>query len=94
MTFLPQSGAIGAYLRLCLVPMNNIRSDFPVGTFLANIIGSWILAAVVTLAKLGVDYNDQLSQSFLYGLEIGYATFFRPGIYFATYHLPLCDLSL
>lgn len=65
------SGAIGAYTRLGLSSFNTMREEFPVGTFAANIIGSWIHAAVIVLAKLGVDYNEQLTQKFLYGVAWG-----------------------
>lgn len=70
--FAALSGAIGAYFRLGLSSMNRMREGFPLGTFAANVLGSWIEASVLVLAKLGVDYNEQLSQQFLFGMAIGY----------------------
>eukprot|EP01041_Mallomonas_annulata_P000870 gene870-1694_t len=65
-------GAAGAYVRFLLSRLNPWNKEFPLGTFVANISGTWILAAVTSLSKFHVEYNDIHVQSLLYGLSTGF----------------------
>ena len=45
---------------------------FPWGTFIANMVGTWVLALVMALAKFSVSYHDHLSLAVLYGMATGF----------------------
>lgn len=66
------TGSLGAYLRVRLAVYNSTYDTFPVGTFVANITGSWVLAIVAIISRLGTDYHDKLNQAFLFGMEQGF----------------------
>lgn len=75
--FLPHSfhivfGICGAYLRYLLSDLNAIYPSFPVGTFTANVLGTWIASVIVTLSKFVIEYYDLELQSVLYGLLTGF----------------------
>jgi CrcB protein len=48
------------------------RGLFPLGTFAANSIGSWALAAAIAASKERTSYHDIFTQSILYGLATGF----------------------
>jgi len=63
---------IGAYLRYLLsITLNPRFPTFPLGTFIANVLGSWLLAAFITIAKYGVNYSNHGALGVLYGLCTG-----------------------
>jgi fluoride ion exporter CrcB/FEX len=47
-------GAVGAFTRLRLSALNARSPEFPVGTLLANALGTWILAGVAAAARLAL----------------------------------------
>jgi hypothetical protein len=51
-------GFVGAYMRYTLSKLNPLTPSFPIGTFIANIFGTWVLAVIVVLSKFVVDYHD------------------------------------
>ena len=61
-------GPIGAMLRMLLSRFNN-RTSIPLGTFLANSIGSGILFLLVLSRNLGV---SSLSCEYFFGAEVGF----------------------
>lgn len=65
-------GAIGAYLRYQLSKLNVKYVNFPLGTFIANVIATWLLAVWTLLAKFEVDYNRIGTMAVLYGLSTGF----------------------
>jgi fluoride exporter len=65
-------GICGAYLRYRLSELNAISPTFPFGTFTANVLGTWIAAAIVTLSKFAIEYYNVRLQSVLYGLLTGF----------------------
>jgi len=48
------------------------RGRFPCGTFAANMLGSWALAAAMAAAKFGVSYHALDAQAALYGVVTGF----------------------
>ncbi len=68
-------GAAGAYLRYKLSRLNSIESlknHFRLGTFVANVLGTALLAVVMILSKLHVSYHDDIRKNVLYGLSTGF----------------------
>lgn len=65
-----------AWPPLCCAPLHRAlgsdRGCFPLGTFTANAIGSWVLAAALAASKLGTSYHDIPAQAALYGLATGF----------------------
>ena len=56
-------GACGANLRFQISASLNPRNkNFPLGTFIVNVLGSSVLAVVTTVAKFAVEYNDLSTQ--------------------------------
>lgn len=51
-------GCFGAYLRYQLSFLNNQFINFPIGTFIANIFGTWFLAVLTLLSKFVVEYYN------------------------------------
>eukprot|EP01031_Cornospumella_fuschlensis_P034335 gene34335-41562_t len=72
LTYTAVLGVAGAYLRYQLSFLNPIYKSFPIGTFIANVSGTWILAVLVVLSKFTVDYYDTETQAVLYGLGTGF----------------------
>lgn len=65
-------GAMGAYLRHQLSPLNNIRPNFPIGTFVSNILGTWLFAVFTAMSRFAVGYYDVASQAVLCGMCRGF----------------------
>jgi fluoride ion exporter CrcB/FEX len=65
-------GIAGAYLRYSLSFLNQRWPNFPIGTFAANIAGTWIVAATTTVSKFGVGYYNVDVQAVLYGITYGF----------------------
>jgi fluoride ion exporter CrcB/FEX len=65
-------GIAGAYLRYSLSFLNQRWPNFPLGTFIANIAGTWIVAAITTISKFGVGYYNVDAQAVLYGVVYGF----------------------
>jgi fluoride ion exporter CrcB/FEX len=65
-------GFVGAYLRFVLSKLNPKYPTFPLGTFIANISGTWLLAAFTALSKFSVDYYDTSMQAVLYSFSVGF----------------------
>ena len=47
-------------------------SEFPLGTFVANIVGTFILAGAMSLSKFVLSYHAMQLQSLLYGVTTGF----------------------
>lgn len=62
----------GAYLRFLLSDLNLISPSFPYGTFIANVLGTWIASIILVISKYVVDYYRIKLQSILYGILTGF----------------------
>jgi fluoride ion exporter CrcB/FEX len=71
-TYTAVLGFAGAYTRYWLSQLNLLYPKFPVGTFIANITGTWLLAMFTVISKFSVDYYDTSLQYLLYGLSVGF----------------------
>lgn len=65
-------GICGAYLRYLLSQLNPFFPKFPIGTFIANTLGTWLYAMFLTLSKFYVNYYNIDIQSILFGLNYGF----------------------
>lgn len=66
-------GGAGAYSRFLLSLALNARvRHFPLGTFVANVAGTWLYSAVGALARFVVHYDDTAAMSLLFGIDIGF----------------------
>lgn len=67
-------GMVGASVRyrLSLVNQHPSHSEFPIGTFAANILGTWILAFVLSMSKFVSPAHSWPSQSLYYGIIQGF----------------------
>lgn len=72
LTYTAIFGAVGAYLRYILSKLNTKFQDFPIGTFTANVLGTWLLAIWTLLSKFEVDYHRHDLMAVLYGLSTGF----------------------
>jgi fluoride ion exporter CrcB/FEX len=72
LTYTATFGAVGAYLRYLLSFLNPKIKDFPIGTFIANVLGSWLIALWTMLAKFEVPYHRHDYNAVLYGLSAGF----------------------
>ena len=53
-------GAAGAYARFQLSVLLNARfKTFPLGTFVANVVGTWVYSGVGAAGRFGVHYDNQ-----------------------------------
>lgn len=62
----------GTYTRWHLAPLNAVFKDFKLGTFLVNVLGSWILGATLVLKKHFGGQLDELGVAALTGLTTGF----------------------
>ena len=58
LTYTAAFGIAGAYMRFFLSFINPKFKNFPLGTFIANIFGTWVLAMLTLLSKFKVSYHD------------------------------------
>lgn len=65
-------GAAGAYLRYRFSLLNSLYPFFPIGTFLANILGTWLLAGFTSISKYSIDFSDVNSQALMFALITGF----------------------
>lgn len=65
-------GIAGAYTRFLLSDLNSFSTSFPYGTFVANVVGTWIASLILVLSKYFVEYYDIQVQSILYGILTGF----------------------
>lgn len=73
LTALTLLGGAGAYARFQLSLALNARFPrFPLGTFIANVAGTWIYAGASALARFSVSYYDVTAQALLYGVDVGF----------------------
>jgi CrcB protein len=72
LTYTATFGAVGAYSRYLLSKLNTKFPEFPIGTFIANVIGTWLVALWTLLAKFKVDYHRHDRMAVLYGLATGF----------------------
>ena len=72
LTYTAVFGILGAYLRYWLSSFNKIYKSFPMGTFAANIGGSWVLAGTLAASKFGVEYYNVGTQAALFGISCGF----------------------
>lgn len=70
-------GAIGSVCRylLGLAIQNRVGGDFPLGTLIINISGSFALGFLLRYALLGTDINPVMRVMLTTGLVGGYTTF-------------------
>jgi hypothetical protein len=50
--------SIGAFTRYIFSKLNTRNSNFPLGTFTVNVLGSWLAAAFTLISKFSVEYYD------------------------------------
>lgn len=74
LTFSAVLGFLGAYTRYQLSKMNKWKgyAHFPIGTFIANVFGTWTLGIFLSLSKYVVDYHNVVVQSLLFALGVGF----------------------
>jgi protein CrcB len=72
LTYTAVFGILGAYLRYFLSFLNPRFKDFPFGTFIANILGTWILAMLTLLSKFEVSYSNHPVMAVIFGLSYGF----------------------
>jgi fluoride ion exporter CrcB/FEX len=65
-------GVLGGYLRYRLSFLNEKRKEFPLGTFIANIGGTWLFAIILVISKFAVEYHDYAGQAALFGVTAGF----------------------
>lgn len=65
-------GVAGAYLRYRLSLYNPTFKEFPIGTFTANIFGTYVLAVLTLLSKFVVSYSDHQTMAVIFGLAYGF----------------------
>jgi CrcB protein len=70
--FMSCFAVVGGYLRYRLAHFNLIYREFPFGTFIANIAGSWMFAIILVISKFGTEYYDVVGQAALYGVLAGF----------------------
>lgn len=63
---------MGAYIRYLFSDFNSVYTSFPLGTFLVNVLGTWIAAGILVISKFGVEYYDIEIQSLLYAIITGF----------------------
>lgn len=74
-------GGIGAVLRYFTnyiagnLTINNSNYEFPLGTFIANILGSFLIGFVVGLFDSSILSNEQLKLFIIVGVLGGFTTF-------------------
>ena len=65
--------SLGTYIRWHLAPFNAAVTDFKLGTFLVNILGSWILGGITVAQIVVSERNDnRLVLSVLRGVATGF----------------------
>jgi len=62
----------GAYARWHLAPLNAVFIDFKLGTFLVNVLGSWILGATLILREHFGSQLNQFGLAALTGVTTGF----------------------
>ena len=73
LTYTAVLGFAGAYVRWKLaLALNSTFPRFPLGTFLANTLGTWLLAVLVLLSKFVVGYYNTTLQGLLYAAIVGF----------------------
>jgi fluoride ion exporter CrcB/FEX len=72
LTYTALFGVAGAYLRYILAwKLNPVCSTFPVGTFIANVSGTWLLAILTLISNLVIGYYEVDKQAILFGCSTG-----------------------
>lgn len=61
--------ALGTYCRWHLAPLNATLHNFKLGTFLVNVVGTWLLGGIVSLQEI---YPDGWVHNVLIGLGTGF----------------------
>jgi fluoride exporter len=72
LTYTAHLGIVGAYLRYYLSFLNPLNKEFPFGTFIANIVGTWLLALIKVLSKFEISYSDHYLQAIMFALSYGF----------------------
>jgi fluoride exporter len=72
LTYTALLGIAGAYLRYFLSFLNPWNTEFPFGTFIANIVGTWLLALFTILSKFEISYSDHYMQAIMFALSYGF----------------------
>lgn len=62
----------GTYVRWHLAPLNSVFSDFKLGTFVVNVLGSWILGSVLVVEDHFGPRLNTLGLAFLTGVATGF----------------------
>jgi fluoride ion exporter CrcB/FEX len=65
-------GILGAFVRFHLSKLNRKHKAFPLGTFIANVVGTWFAALVTLVSKFMSDPFDHPAQVTFYGLTMGF----------------------
>ena len=64
--------SLGAYLRWHLSPLNSVFLHFKLGTFLVNVLGTWILGAAYLLDHHHEEQTGVTVKGLLYGTTAGF----------------------
>ena len=65
-------GVVGAYLRYRLSHYNPTYKNFPIGSFIANIFGTYVLAVLTLMSKFFVSYSNHHTMAVIFGLAYGF----------------------
>ena len=61
--------ALGTYVRWHLAPLNSTSHNFKLGTFLVNVMGTWLLGGVLSVSEI---YPDGCVHDLLVGIGTGF----------------------
>lgn len=64
--------SLGAYIRWHLSPLNSIFFHFKLGTFLVNVLGTWVLGTAYLLDHHHEDQTGLTMKGLLYGTTAGF----------------------
>ena len=64
--------SLGAYLRWHIAPWNSVFKHFRLGTFVANILGTWLLATSYLLDHHHEEVASTEVKGLLYGMTVGF----------------------
>ena len=63
--------SLGAYIRWHLSPLNSVFNNFPLGTFIVNVTGTWVLATAFVLNHHYKEQTGLKVKGLFYGITTG-----------------------
>ena len=69
-------GMVGSVMRMLIIKSNIINSNFPINTFLVNIIGCFLVGILIKYSsELNKDLSNQINNFLILGFCGGFTTF-------------------